>query len=520
MEKENRKKVFDIIKKVLKWTSFPLEFLLSVFVIKQIFDILVTKSYNGYYPLDKIIYTGIVGIFLLAIMIYIGIKNKKSIEKWFLLIAIPISIAYAIFMLPLNVPDEGTHIMKAYDIAFGNILTQIDEEGNSYAMIVKDLENYSHTRFPNYKAVLDDAVGTTNYEENVKTVCAAQGSSPILYIGTVIAINIGKILNMNIIYAIYLGRLFNIIIYLIFGYLTIRKIPFGKLLMTVYLCMPMMMQQAASCSSDAVLNATLIYYIAHLLYMTFKETEATKKDKILLYILTALVAMFKYVYILVAGILFITLFKNKENRKKNLKTIGIMILIGSIFAIGWFAFTSRYKSSPDVVAEYNKTANVDGGKQMQFIMENPLKFVKTIAKEYIVYGASYIFGAIGSSLGWLNVNVDMSIIVPYLIILIFATISEKSKYEFSNKSKIWIIVLILAISLLLKVSMYLLFTPVGLNRVAGVQGRYYTPILFLALLCLVKKDSNWEIKNATQKMMILSAILNISTLVVIFQNYI
>ena len=49
MEKENRKKVFDIIKKVLKWTSFPLEFLLSVFVIKQIFDILVTKSYNEYY---------------------------------------------------------------------------------------------------------------------------------------------------------------------------------------------------------------------------------------------------------------------------------------------------------------------------------------------------------------------------------------------------------------------------------------------------------------------------------------
>ena len=146
--------------------------------------------------------------------------------------------------------------------------------------------------------------------------------------------------------------------------------------------------------------------------------------------------------------------------------------------------------------------------------------MKTFIKEYIVYGPEYIFGAVGSKLGWLNVNVDASIITLYIIILILSVIAEKSKYEFKAKSKIWIIAIILAISALLKISMYIFFTPVGLERICGVQGRYYTPILFLALLCLIKKDNNWEIKNANQKMMALSMVLNIATLYVVFGNYV
>lgn len=499
---------------------YIIEFIISILLTEQVFNLLSTKVYNGYYPLNKIIFTCILGILVVGMIIYVCKRNKNVIEKIFITFAIPLSIGYAMFVLPLNVPDEGTHIMKAYDISIGNIFTQIDQEGNSYSMLLKALENYSHTRFQNYQNLIDELSQTTNYDEEIRTVCAAQGNSPILYIGTVLALNIGKLFNMNIIVAIFLARLINIIIFLIFGYFTIKKLPFGKLAMAVYLCMPMMLQQAASCSADAILNASLIYYIAHLVYITFKETEITKKDKIILYIFTALISMFKYVYILVAGILFITIFNKKQIKKEKLKTIGIMILIGSIFSISWFAFTSRYKSSPDVTLEYNRIANVDTTRQINYIKENTNEFIKTFIKEYIIYGPDYIFDAVGRNLGWLDVKIDMAIIVPYIIILLLSIICEKSKYEFNTKSRIWIIAIILAISALLKISMYIFFTPVGLERICGVQGRYYTPILFLALLCLVKKNNSWNIKNANQKMMVISMILNIATLLTIFRNYV
>ena len=508
------------IEKIFNKIAYIIEFIISIICVKHVFDILITKQYNGYYPLNKIIYLVIFGILLVGIIVYLCRKNKDVIEKLFITFAIPLSISYAIFVSPLNVPDEGSHIMKAYDMSIGHILTQVDEQGQSYSMILKYLENYSYTRFPDYRTVINEMQKTTDYNDNVRTVCAAQGNSPIMYLGTTLGLLIGRLFNINIILSIYLARMINIIIFLVFGYFTIKKLPFGKLAMAVYLCMPMMLQQAASCSADAILNAILIYYIAHLVYMTFKETGITKKDKIILYILTALVAMFKYVYILVAGILFITVFNKKEDRKERLKTIGIMILIGSIFAIGWFTFVSRYKSSPEITIEYNKRANVDTTKQISYIKENPIEFIKTFVREYMVYGPEYIFGAVGSKLGWLNVEVSSGIITTYIIILILSIITENSKYEFKAKSKIWIITIILAISALLKISMYLFFTPVGLERICGVQGRYYTPILFLALLCLVKKDNNWKIKNVNLKMMVISMILNIATLISVFENYI
>ena len=196
-----------------------------------------------------------------------------------------------------------------------------------------------------------------------------------------------------------------------------------------------------------------------------------------------------------------------------------MLLIGSMFAVGWYVFTTRYKSAPDVTIEYNRIANVDTSRQIAFIKENPVKFLGVLAREYIVYGPEYVFGAVGNKLGWLDVNVNMGIIVLYIIILLLSVVSEKSKFELNKWSKIWIIAIILAISALLKISMYVFFTPVGLERVCGVQGRYYTPILFLVLYCVTKKDNSWKIKNVNTKMISISFILNVLTLVTVFKNY-
>lgn len=516
MEKEKILKIFNTI---LSKSTYVIEFLISTLLATQVLSVFTTKVYQGYYPLNKIIYSIILGIVVIAIIIYTCKKNKGVVEKIFLAFAIPISIGYAIFVLPLNVPDEGSHIVKAYDISLGNLATQIDEQGNSYSVITKEIENYSYLRIQNYKNVYDEISKETNYSEQVKIACAAQGNSPILYIGTSFSIAICRLLNINIFLAIYLARLFNIVIFLIFSYFTIRKIPFGKIMMSIYLCMPMMLQQVGSCSADAILNITLVYYIVHLLYMVFKETPLTKKDKIILYVLTALIAMFKYIYILIAGILFIKLFKNKEERKETLKTIGIMILIGAIFSSVWFVFTSRFKSAPEVFVEYFKSANVDAGRQLSYIKEQPLEFTKTFIMEFLMYGQEYIFGAVGAQLGWLDVDVNMGIILIFIILLVISAISEKSKYSISAKSKVWIITLLLAISALLKIYMYLTWTPVGLERICGVQGRYYTPILFLLLLCLVKKDTNWEVKNLNTKMMTMSFVLNIFTLLAIMGRY-
>lgn len=513
------KKTLEYSKYLLNKSIYILEFIISIILSKQVLEIFINKYYYNFYPKLTMIFSVILSIIIIGIIIYICRTNKNSIEKIFISVAIPISIGYAIFVLPFNVPDEGTHILKAYDITQGNIFTKIDENGDSSCTVAKELDNYSYLRIQDYKTLFEELKKDTNYSEKIQKVSSAQGYSPILYIGTAIGIKLSEMFNLNIFLGIYFGRLLNIIIFLIFGYFSIKKIPFGKVILAVSLCMPMLLQQAASCSADAILNSTLIYYIVHLIYMTYKETDITKKDKIILYVLTALIAMFKYIYIILAGILFITIFNKKEKRKDNIKTIIILILIGSIFSIGWFIYSSKYHTIPEAFKDYYESANINSGKQLEYMKGNMLNFGITFIKEYLVYGADYIFQAVGSNLGWLNVNINMGIIVLYIIILMISAISEENKYQFSKTAKIWIILLVLAISAILNVFMYITFTPVGLKRICGVQGRYYTPILFLIFLCIIKKDNNWKIKNINEKMMIMSFILNIATLINIIIKY-
>ena len=498
---------------------FLVEFLASVGLAVEIFQIFTTKAYQGYWSLAHLIFGMIGGMVVLLTVIYNVLCCDKKIEKLFLAIVIPIGIAYAIFVLPLNVPDEGVHIMKANDMANGNIFTKVTEDGKSSVTIAKFLQNFSYARFKTYQDVYGEILQDTNYQDTIQMVCVAQGNSPLLYIGSSIAIKISQIMGLNMLIAIYMARIFNFVIFLLFGYFTIKKIPFGKLVMLLYLCMPMMLHQAASCSADAVLNATLIYYLAHMVYMMFKETEITKKDKMVLYILTACIAMFKYVYILMAGVLFSILFQKKIEKKEKFKIIGIMILVGSIFTIGWYIFTSQYKTIAPETLKYNEQVNVDGGRQIQFMKENPIGSLKVLIKEYTIYGIQYVMMAVGSELGWLNVKPNIGIIILYMVLLFYAVITEKSNYEFKRSTKLWICFLVLAIAGLTKIAMYIGFTPVGLERVCGVQGRYFTPILILPLLCLVKKGRDIMVKNKEIKLSLFAVFLNIMTLICVFQSY-
>lgn len=390
----------------------------------------------------------------------------------------------------------------------------------SFCTIPKKLETCTCLYFNSYNDIYREINQNTDYDDEIQIKCNAQGNSFLLYLFPTISIVLCRLFDINILYAMYLGRILNLLFFLVVIYFAVKKIPFGKLILTILCFFPMMMQQVASCSADAILIASLIYYIVHLIYMIFKEEKINIKDKVILYILTALIAMFKYIYILVAGILFLVLFKNKEDRKENIKTIIIMIVIGSIFMIGWYGFNLRYDATPDHIKEYYKTSNIDSVGQIQFIKEHPIKTCEIIAKQFIIYGVDTLYSSIGLFLGWLNVELNSGISLGFILLILLAVVSEKNRYDFSLKSKFWIMLIYFGCSNFVKLGMYIFSTPVGNTVICGIQGRYYTPILLLPILCLIKKDNNFEVKYLYEKVIIISVLLNIFAILYVMKNYI
>ena len=102
-------------------------------------------AYNAYYDKSKHIALVAIGLILfttfefalLKLFFFLKEKKKWKIEKIFLLLAIILGTAHA-FITPMNqVPDEIVHIMRAYDITEGNIVSTKNKSGHYREKISK-----------------------------------------------------------------------------------------------------------------------------------------------------------------------------------------------------------------------------------------------------------------------------------------------------------------------------------------------------------------------------------------------
>ena len=272
---------------------------------------------------------------------------------------------------------------------------------------------------------------------------------------------------------------------------------------------PMNFQQVTSISADAFINSMLLYYLAYSIYMIFKKEKLTKKEIILYIILTAITGIIKLVYILLAGVGFLIVKRKDISTKNKIIVIALTIIIGSIFTIGAYSYTTKYTSTTDATISYKEEFNVDSGKQIEQIKENPRHILKAFYTDWYEMQKDYMFMSIGSQLGWIEIKPSETIIMLYLILLIVSAFAEKNEFEFNVKNKIWLILIFVGITFLVETAMYLDFTPIGAEFIGGVQGRYYIPTYILLLLCLAKKDNYIKIKNVETKFMLISTILNL-----------
>ena len=62
---------------------------------------------------------------------------------------------------------------------------------------------------------------------------------------------------------------------------------------------------------------------------------------------------------------------------------------------------------------------------------------------------------------------------------------------------------------LIVTGLYLTWSPLGADIVAGVQGRYFIPVFILTLLAVIKKNNNVKINNIQLKYFIIYLVFNI-----------
>lgn len=469
-----------------------------------------TSDNNIYYKLFFI------AILLLLANIFLLLKKYwKKIEYIFLILIIPLGLSYNFLMIPTNVPDESSHIAKAYTVMKGDLFPKKDKDDIPQMKTVSYFSEKTVNLLTSFKGLSVAIHQKTNYQkESITTFDAFAGYFFGCYIIPSIGLLIGSLLNINFIIACFLGRLLNLIFFIITGFYCLKHIPIGKLVLFTYLLTPMILQEAASFASDACINCISIIFITYLLYLKFndKTKKVTIKEVSILGFLCIMLGSSKIVYFPLILLLLLIGKKIKNSSKKTKLVLGGFLVVSIICTVFSYLQSSKY----NVFIEHKEEFRVDSEKQIQYVLDHPIRYLQTTINTLREHQAFYIQTFAGQSLGAFTIGGLYISTLTIMFLLLIAPFLEKNKFSFSRKEKILINFLAIISFNCILGALYITWSTYTTPVISGVQGRYFIPIFILTLLTIVQKDKFIQFKNPKLYYIVLLLIINFASLHTVF----
>ncbi len=463
-----------------------------------------------------VIYSVVLSVFILGVYIVSSIiyyKKGMRIENIFLMIAPLACVFFLVTMPTFKNHDEYYHWLKAYEVSQGTLMTP-QEDGVQGSMMPEGVSkvfptNWTAIDYQTMKQLLSVKLNEDN--KGILNPETAAVYSFVQYIPQATGIALARLVTDNVYLITYGGRIVNMIFALLVLYFAIKLMPFGKKLLLIPAMIPIAIEGFTSLSPDAMTISVAFFYIAYILHLAFEKKEQLGiKEKGILLISSIVIALCKIVYIPLVGLILIIpkeKFKNAGNKNKILNfcvIAGIAVMINLI----WLAISSRYLST---------FREGDSKIQVLLALQNPILYIQNVLYTFNLNGSNYLLSLFGADLGWGEL-IKLYSIVPYafLGIYLFTAITDNELKDKLKKYQIvWISLVILAIVGLIFTSLYVQWTTVGQTSIAGIQGRYFLPILPLVMLLLgsvVKVKSLYNEEKVTKFVAISILVLQIFTI--------
>lgn len=483
---------------------------------------------------NKTICYTIANIVLVAVVLVISIylyRTENCKEEKFFLATVPIiCLMFMVAMPTFKNHDELYHWIRSYEVSTGVFATKLEDgiEGTELPSAITAIMKSDWTT-TSYSDVIYNLRIKLNKLDTYKIDSATSAVYAFIqYIPQAIGIMVARIFTDRPLIMTYAGRLVNIMVSVFLLYKAIKMMPFGKKTLLVLSYIPIVIEGFSSLSPDAMTISMSFFYIAYILNLTFNEEKKVgMKEKVILTVLSAIVALCKIVYLPLILLLFLIpkekfvtkkveknveetkLVKRKCDKQNRRKILNIIVIggIAVILNLSWLAFTSRY------LANFREG---DSKYQVLLLLKNPIEYIAKAIYSINLYGNNYITSMFGEALGWGEL-VRLNFLVPTImcILMIIEIVTDNTlRNKFKLYQKVILSLTLLAIIALIFTSLYVQWTTVGSQSILGVQGRYFIPILPLFMLLLgdvIKIKSEYNDKNVLKLISITGLVASILT---------
>ncbi len=421
------------------------------------------------------------------------LKSLSPPEK-FLLVVLLVFGSLACLGLPLSAGyDEETHFVRAWEMAHLYFVPNEQLGGRlPFPAIYWEL---SYRRQPIVEAVqpgLWEKYGGLKMDAHdyiYSNVVTRSVYSPLLLLPQALVLRyLGLSLQLPALAVYFACRFAGLLSYLLLCWAALHSIPFGKWLLAVLMISPMALFQASSVSADTISNGIGFLFLGASLGLAAKE-RLSWKHWLLLLGLIALLFMAKVNLLFLVLLPFLLIRPSRFARKSGYYVLAAATVVLFLVEVaGW-----------NILAYSHFTRMLEGASptdQVQYVLSAPLHFIRIIATDLWTNGLLYLQGWVGVyGYNYWPVPALTHILYPLAVIAALVVSSRHlsaaspsdagARLLAQPSTRLVLILLFVAGILLTVVSLYVAFTPVGSQYVAGVQGRYFTPVMPLLLLACV-----------------------------------
>ena len=438
----------------------------------------------------------------------------------FVLLSFAFGSAISVVVPPLRGPDEISHFLRIYSYTRGDLLPATEVEGRKGIFIERELytqlsffknagEHFGRNReqglrygeimkaYPHLGDTLDEEQQATKFMPFAGT----EGYSPVAYAPYILAAAFGDLLGLDFPNMLLLMRIFGLITFTAVAAYAIKLTPTLKWAFVLIAMLPVSIYNRSVLSAD---GAALSYALV-ITALCFSAVQGYGRvwERSLWMTLCTLSKQPQIVFVL------LELMVGRVTGRRRWSSLALVVVPSFILSPLWVrAVSAEIAAWRLFEAEAHPREHFDPLWKLAYMWEHPLHFPLAAWTALTVWGDRLWQELIGI-LGWQDVLLPTWTYLVLTIILLLVPL-QKVNLAGAVRARIAVITGVAVLGYIVTVYLifFLTYTPLNIDHVQGVQGRYFVVALPMAAIFLASMTNIDLPRGALATMAITGSLLS------------
>ena len=387
---------------------------------------------------------------------------------------------------PFQVADENMHFTRAWQVS--ELTFMASKEGPELGGILPEILKPDRAKFdflpfnPNAKLSYEQFRQMRRESPRMNAENLSQRSfqafantalySPVPYMFSAAGLGAARLFSVRVIKGFYIGRIFNLLAALAIFYGALKllgKLPEWQLMIFLVAALPMMAFQLMSYSAD---STTFVFAVLVLACIGRLRHSWSPGVYGLLLLASILLGLCKQTYVLLPTSVLLCWRSLPGSRAHK---FGWALLVMAAAALPMLAWS---KMVQPIFVPHLKNVHIDPVAQAVFFLQNWTVLVSHFFEVLFYDNAKFYWETMYGCLGWLDTALPYQN-AEYHWALLFASmiVPVSRENSLSIPLKFWQLLVVMGSILLICISIYLSWNAVGVIAIAGIQGRYFLPLI-------------------------------------------